>query len=270
MHRAQVCRAHEPFCAAAGPPGLLAAAGTRRRAPRTRPDRRGLWLQEVRILKGIRHPNVLFFRALCLQPPMIITELCDHGSVSDVLELTNRIQQPNAFIEISDEKRALYLEKMAWPGRVKMALDAAKGMLYLHDKDLLHCDLKSLNLLVDSSWTCKIADFGLSRYLSGKQTTKNTPNANNPMWQAPEVIEDSSACSRAGDVYSFGIVMYELLMMTRPWTGTPFPLIGHFVQVLFLLFFVQVLFVLFFVQVLFVLAFPLYRSTPVAWPACCL
>ena len=54
-------------------------------------------------------------------------------------------------------------ERMTWAGRVKLALDAAKGMLYLHTKNLLHCDLKSLNLLVDRAWTCKVADFGLSR-----------------------------------------------------------------------------------------------------------
>ena len=65
-------------------------------------------MQEVRILKGIRHPNVLFFRGLCLQPPMIITELCDHGSVSDVIELTNRMGNPDALFSISDDKRIMY------------------------------------------------------------------------------------------------------------------------------------------------------------------
>ena len=120
-------------------------------------------VQEVRILKGIRHPNVLFFRGICLQPPMIITELCDHGSVSDIIALYNRMTAPNPTILVSPEKQRLYEEHMAWPGRVRLALDAAKGMLYLHSKDLLHCDLKSLNLLVDKSWMCKVADFGLSR-----------------------------------------------------------------------------------------------------------
>jgi serine/threonine protein kinase len=94
---------------------------------------------------------------------MIITELCDHGSVSDVIELTNRVSQPNSTLIVTDEKREMYLQRMVWAGRVKLALDAAKGMLYLHDKGLLHCDLKSLNLLVDGSWTCKVGDFGLSR-----------------------------------------------------------------------------------------------------------
>lgn len=120
-------------------------------------------MQEVKILKGIRHPNVLFFRGICVNPPMIITELCEHGSVSDVIQLTVRILQPNSTILLSAEKREQISEHMQWAGRVRLMLDAAKGMLYLHNKDLLHCDLKSLNLLIDKTWTCKVADFGLSR-----------------------------------------------------------------------------------------------------------
>ena len=120
-------------------------------------------VQEVRILKGVRHPNVLFFRGICLNPPMIITELCEHGSVSDVITLTVRMSQPNSTLMLSADKRAMLEEHMQWVGRVRLALDAAKGMLYLHSKDLLHCDLKSLNLLIDKAWTCKVADFGLSR-----------------------------------------------------------------------------------------------------------
>lgn len=120
-------------------------------------------MQEVRILKGVRHPNVLFFRGICLTPPMIITELCEHGSVNDVINLTVRMSQPNSTLMLGGDKRAMLEEHMAWIGRVRLMLDAAKGMLYLHSKDLLHCDLKSLNLLVDKAWTCKVADFGLSR-----------------------------------------------------------------------------------------------------------
>jgi serine/threonine protein kinase len=67
--------------------------------------------------------------------------------------------------------------------------------------------------------------------LSGKQSRTNVPAANNPMWQAPEVMDDPTKNgSKAGDVYSFGIVMYELLMMSRPWPNTPLALISHHVQ----------------------------------------
>lgn len=50
------------------------------------------------------------------------------------------------------------------------------------------------------------------------------------MWQAPEVISNPSHSSKAGDVYSFGIIMWELLMMQRPWSGTHLSMIQHLVQ----------------------------------------
>ena len=54
--------------------------------------------------------------------------------------------------------------------------------------------------------------------------------ANNPMWQAPEVARDPTACSKAGDVYAFGIVLWELLLMAAPWQGVHLALIGNAVQ----------------------------------------
>lgn len=68
------------------------------------------------------------------------------------------------------------------------------------------------------------------RYISGKQAGTNVPAVNNPMWQAPEVISNPGSCSKAGDVYSFGIILWELLMMRRPWQGTPLMFIQHLVQ----------------------------------------
>lgn len=68
------------------------------------------------------------------------------------------------------------------------------------------------------------------RNVSGKQSGKNVPAANNPMWQAPEVIANPSHSSKAGDVYSFGIILWELLMMQRPWSGTHLSMIQHLVQ----------------------------------------
>lgn len=53
------------------------------------------------------------------------------------------------------------------------------------------------------------------------------------MWQAPEVIADPDQCSKQGDVYSFGIVLWELMMMTSPWLGIALPLISQIVQVHF-------------------------------------
>ncbi len=76
---------------------------------------------------------------------------------------------------------------MDFPRKLKFAQDAARGMLYLHTSNpvILHRDLKSDNLLVGSDWVVKVADFGLTRFLSEK---KAMTQVGTPMWMAPEII----------------------------------------------------------------------------------
>lgn len=70
--------------------------------------------------------------------------------------------------------------ELDWPKRLNMALDAAKGMLYLHSRSptVLHRDLKSANLLVDKHWRAKVADFNLSRVVKASATTSQVAAAN--------------------------------------------------------------------------------------------
>ena len=80
---------------------------------------------------------------------------------------------------------------LPWVRRVSMAFDAAKGMQYLHSRQppVIHRDLKSPNLLVDTHWHVKVSDFGLSRTLheQAQPTTSSLSGAGNPRWLAPEV-----------------------------------------------------------------------------------
>ncbi|KAL5206969.1 hypothetical protein ABZP36_031404 [Zizania latifolia] len=114
---------------------------------------------EVTIMSRLRHPNVVLFLGYVTQPPnlSILTEYLPRGSLYRLLH------RPNSQI---DETR-----------RLKMALDVAKGMNYLHTSHptIVHRDLKSPNLLVDNNWVVKVSDFGMSRlkhhtFLSSKST----------------------------------------------------------------------------------------------------
>ncbi|KAL0429538.1 UNVERIFIED_CONTAM: putative serine/threonine-protein kinase SIS8 [Sesamum radiatum] len=114
---------------------------------------------EVRIMKRVRHPNVVLFMGAITRPPnlSIVTEFLPRGS------LYRLIHRPNNQL---DERR-----------RLRMALDAARGMNYLHNCTpvIVHRDLKSPNLLVDKNWVVKVCDFGLSRmkhstFLSSRST----------------------------------------------------------------------------------------------------
>ncbi|XP_031478420.1 serine/threonine-protein kinase EDR1-like isoform X1 [Nymphaea colorata] len=164
---------------------------------------------EVRIMRRLRHPNVVLFLGAVTRPPnlSIVTEFLPRGSLYKILH------RPNCQI---DEKC-----------RIKMALDVAKGMNCLHTSvpTIVHRDLKSPNLLVDENWNVKVCDFGLSRmkhntFLSSKST------AGTPEWMAPEVLRNEPSNEKC-DVYSFGVILWELATLRMPWSGmNPMQVVG--------------------------------------------
>ncbi|KAM0002106.1 putative protein kinase TKL-CTR1-DRK-2 family [Helianthus debilis subsp. tardiflorus] len=111
--------------------------------------------------------------------------------------------------------------------RLRMALDTARGMNYLHNCTpvIVHRDLKSPNLLVDKNWVVKVCDFGLSKmknstFLSSRST------AGTAEWMAPEVLRNEPSDEKS-DVYSFGVVLWELCTMQQPWNGmNPMQVVG--------------------------------------------
>ncbi|OIW17521.1 hypothetical protein TanjilG_22633 [Lupinus angustifolius] len=165
--------------------------------------------REVRIMLRLRHPNIVHFIGAVTRPPnlSIITEFLPRGSLYHILH------RPHCQI---DEKQ-----------RIKMALDVARGMNCLHSSTptIVHRDLKSPNLLVDENWNVKVCDFGLSRlkhntFLSSKST------AGTPEWMAPEVLRNEPSNEKC-DVYSFGVILWELATLKMPWTGmNPMQVVG--------------------------------------------
>ncbi|KAG7943359.1 hypothetical protein I3843_15G034200 [Carya illinoinensis] len=166
-------------------------------------------LVQVEIMLRLRHPNVVLFMGAVTRPPhfSILTEFLPRGSLYRLLH------RPNSPI---DEKR-----------RMRMARDVARGMNYLHTSHppIVHRDLKSPNLLVDKNWVVKVCDFGLSRmkhntFLSSKST------AGTPEWMAPEVLRNEQANEKC-DVYSFGVILWELSTLRIPWKGlNPMQVVG--------------------------------------------
>ena len=162
--------------------------------------------KESTMMAALRHPNVVSFLGVCLQPPSIVTEYCARRSLTDVLRGAK-----------SSPAKA---GEMAWVRRLNMVLDAAKGMLYLHahSPPIIHRDLKSPNLLVDGHWRVKVSDFNLSKLLE-EGTAMSSMAATNPRWLAPEILAGNAA-TFASDVYSFAVVLWEVLTWELPWGPT--------------------------------------------------
>mmetsp|Transcript_4999 Transcript_4999/g.8783 ORF Transcript_4999/g.8783 Transcript_4999/m.8783 type:complete len:170 (+) Transcript_4999:737-1246(+) len=111
----------------------------------------------------------------------------------------------------------IYIDR-PWQLVKRAASGAARGMAYLHggNPPVLHRDLKSANLLLDDSYTTKVADFGLSRLKA--QERSMTENCGTVQWMAPEVLANHHYAEPA-DVYSFGIILWELLSRECPYDG---------------------------------------------------
>lgn len=89
----------------------------------------------------------------------------------------------------------------------------------IHRMKVVHRDLKSANCLVNKHWTVKICDFGLSRVLTTRPI-KDSSSAGTPEWMAPELIRNEPFTEKC-DIFSFGVIIWELCTLNRPWEGIP-------------------------------------------------
>eukprot|EP00009_Paramoeba_aestuarina_P014593 CAMPEP_0201540094 /NCGR_PEP_ID=MMETSP0161_2-20130828/70761_1 /ASSEMBLY_ACC=CAM_ASM_000251 /TAXON_ID=180227 /ORGANISM="Neoparamoeba aestuarina, Strain SoJaBio B1-5/56/2" /LENGTH=478 /DNA_ID=CAMNT_0047947541 /DNA_START=1302 /DNA_END=2738 /DNA_ORIENTATION=- len=158
---------------------------------------------ETSLMSKLHHRNVLsFYGAYCKPPNLcIVTEWMGRGSLYDI---------------IHGEKSKYQTFPLGF--RLKLAHDISLGVAYLHSivPPVIHRDLKSLNLLVDSNWLVKVADFGLSTIKDYYEETSSIVGT--PAWTAPEVLKGEKYNEKA-DVYSFGIILWEVTEGKRPFSG---------------------------------------------------
>lgn len=151
---------------------------------------------EVDLLSKIHHPNIITLLGYCVhdETKLLVYELMDNGS------LETQLHGPSSG------------SNLTWHSRMKIALDTARGLEYLHENckpSVIHRDLKSSNILLDSSFNAKLSDFGLA-IMDGAQNKNNIKLSGTLGYVAPEYLLDGKLTDKS-DVYAFGVVLLELL-----------------------------------------------------------
>ena len=151
-------------------------------------------------MSNIRHPNIILFlgASMYVDEPFLLTDFAERGNLNQV---------------ITDQNPG-------WRQRLNFAHDIALGMCYLHQRTpyILHRDLKSSNILVDKDYRAKLCDFGISKTVSEEADINTTTTCGTICYVAPEVLIEYRF-GTASDVYSFGMVLWEILTGKFPWYG---------------------------------------------------
>ncbi|XP_048584263.1 atrial natriuretic peptide receptor 1 isoform X2 [Nematostella vectensis] len=170
-------------------------------------------LIEMKQVRDIQHTNLLHYIGVCTTPPniCIVSQYCHRGSLQEIL----------ANDEIS----------LDWFFRESFANDIAMGMHVIHTSSIhVHGDLRSSKCLIDSRWVCKVADFGLNLLKANQRPDPEIgvhAQYSRLFWRAPELLQNEKSTNKPvptqmGDVYSFGIILNELLTREEPYATTEF------------------------------------------------
>ncbi|GJN33806.1 hypothetical protein PR202_gb22431 [Eleusine coracana subsp. coracana] len=153
---------------------------------------------EITVIGNIHHVNLVRLRGFCAEGSrrLLVYEYMNRGSLDRSLFGRNTGRPV-----------------LEWGERVEVALGAARGLAYLHtgcDHKIVHCDVKPENILLADGGQVKIADFGLAKLMSPEQSALFTTMRGTRGYLAPEWLSNAAISDRA-DVYSFGMVLLELV-----------------------------------------------------------
>ncbi|CAJ1961059.1 unnamed protein product [Cylindrotheca closterium] len=158
--------------------------------------RQNEFMAEMRLLSRLRHPCITTVMGAVVtgNEPMMVMEFMENGSLYDLLRNETLYTGGEIIIQI--------------------VRDVAQGLRFLHASKppILHGDLKAKNILIDSRFRAKVADFGLATKNNGQLT-------GTPFWMAPEYLRRKSEYTTSCDIYAFGMMMYEIYSRKIPYEG---------------------------------------------------
>ena len=178
------------------------------------------FLHEAAILSSLFHPSVLaYFGVSVVADPSrptgrrslaLVVELCPSGTLKTLVHSVDT----NGHVTGPGDAA------LPAPRLLSIAVEIVDGLAYLHANRIVHRDLKPENIMFGSDGGVKIVDFGHSRTVSTRTMTANIRGS--LLWRAPEMVTGdararSASYSTAVDIYSFGIVLWEMASRTEPY-----------------------------------------------------
>lgn len=170
------------------------------------------FLREMRILLTLEHDNIIRCQGIehFYKKRYLVTEYCEGGNLRELI----------------DSSTILNLEQ-----KIKIIADILSGLAHAHSEKIIHRDIKPENILLTlnpQGWTAKISDFGVAKIEKEDENSSNFSlgDTGSPAYMAPEQFYGKYSYS--SDIYAVGIILYELLMGNRPFSGTPSEIMsGH-------------------------------------------
>ncbi|CAN4103659.1 unnamed protein product [Withania somnifera] len=153
------------------------------------------FLAELKVLTNVHHLNLVRLIGYCVEGSLfLVYEYVENGHIGQHLRGTGR-------------------DPLSWSKRVQIALDAARGLEYIHEHTVpvyIHRDIKTANILIDKNFHAKVADFGLTKLTEVGSSSLQTRLVGTFGYMPPEYAQYGDVSPKI-DVYAFGVVLYELI-----------------------------------------------------------
>lgn len=163
----------------------------------TSPKAMARFEREMAILKTLHHPNIVQLKATGTyrSKPFYAMEYIDGESLEDMLQRRGRLD---------------------WEEVVRLGQQVCAALYHAHDRGIIHRDLKPANIMITKDGTLKLTDFGIAKGLDAQQLTATNCAIGTASYMSPEQCKGEKNLSHKSDLYSLGVMLYEMLVGRRP------------------------------------------------------